>query len=92
MGLLSWTIIGMLIGWFSNQINKSPLKSIQYERLLAGLAGGLTGGLLTNVFYPPGGLHIDFRWQSTLFSLVGALFMVLVYFLIYRRQPRRNYY
>lgn len=78
MGILSWTIVGVLAGWITNQIFKIPSQQMRLERIVAGVAGGLTGGLLSNVFFPPGGIHLNFRWQSTIFSILGATIIILV--------------
>ena len=78
MGILSWTIVGVLAGWITNQIFKIPSQQMRRERIVAGIAGGLTGGLLSNVFFPPGGIHLNFQWQSTVFAILGATIIILV--------------
>ena len=86
MGLLSWTIIGVLIGWLTNQVAKIPIYQIRSERLLAGLSGALTGGILSNVLFSPGGFTIDFRWQSAVTAFIGASVIISLYFLMERHQ------
>lgn len=86
MGLLTWTIIGVLTGWLTNQVVKIPIHQIRSERLLASLSGALTGGFLSNVLFSPGGIHIDFSWQSALISFFGAGVLIMGYFLFERRQ------
>lgn len=81
MGLFSWAIIGMLIGWLTNQVIRIPIYQIQIERLFAGLCGALTGGILSNVLITSGGFHvIEFSWQSAAIALVGAIFILAIYF------------
>ncbi len=86
MGLLSWTIIGVLTGWLTNQVAKIPIYQIRSERLLAGLSGALTGGILSNVLFSPSGFTIDFRWQSAITAFVGAAAIIALYFLLERHQ------
>ena len=86
MGILSWTIVGIAAGWITDHINKPPRYHIRWERIVAGIAGGLTGGLLSNVFFPPGGIHIDFAWQSTISSLVCATIIILIFTSIEKRK------
>lgn len=93
MGLLSWTIIGVLTGWITNQIMKMPIYQIRSERLLAGLSGALTGGILSNVLFSPNGFTIDFRWQSAITAFIGAAAIIILYFLVERHhkvQVRRG--
>lgn len=87
MGLFSWAIIGMLIGWLSNQVIRIPIYQIQIERIFAGLCGALTGGILSSVLIKTGGFHlIEFSWQSALIAFVGAIFILAVYFAANRWQ------
>lgn len=90
MGLLSWTIIGVLTGWMTNQIMKMPIYQIRSERLLAGVSGALTGGILSNVLFSPGGININFRWQSTLIAFAGSVALITLYFLIERYQKKQT--
>jgi uncharacterized membrane protein YeaQ/YmgE (transglycosylase-associated protein family) len=78
MGILFWTVVGLLTGWITNQIFKIPSQQMRLERIVAGIAGGLTGGLLSNVFFSPGGIHLNFQWQSTVFAMLGATIIILV--------------
>ncbi len=86
MGILSWTIVGILAGWLTNQIYKIPSQQMRLERIVAGVAGALTGGLLSNVFFPPGGVHFDFQWQSTIFAMLGATIIILIGNLVVKRK------
>jgi len=81
MGLFSWAFIGMLIGWLINHVIRIPIYQIQIERLFAGLCGALTGGLLSNVLITSGGFQvIEFNWQSAGSALIGAIFILAIYF------------
>lgn len=87
MGLFSWAIIGMLIGWLTNQVIRIPIYQIQTERLFAGLCGALTGGILSNVLLTSGGFHIiEFNWQSLAIAMAGAIFILTIYFAANRWQ------
>ncbi len=80
MGLFIWILIGSLIGWAACLFKKNKSNAQKVEKILAGMSGGVIGGLLTNVFYPPGGIHITFTWQTTITSLIGAIIVLAIYF------------
>ncbi|MAT44297.1 MAG: hypothetical protein CL609_18350, partial [Anaerolineaceae bacterium] len=86
MGLITWIIIGAAVGWLANRIRKSDKSTINLECILAGMAGGTIGGLLTNVFYPPGGLNINFTWQTAISAAIGSFFVLMAYFVFERKQ------
>lgn len=81
MGLLIWLIIGALFGWSANILRKTKLNAHRLECVFAGMTGGVIGGLLTNVFYPPGGIHIHFSWQTAITAALGAVVILFVYFI-----------
>jgi uncharacterized membrane protein YeaQ/YmgE (transglycosylase-associated protein family) len=85
MGLLIWILIGAGVGWLANLLRKNNQSGLGLECILAGIAGGTIGGLLTNVFYPPGGLNINFTWPTALSAGVGAISVILVYFIFERK-------
>jgi uncharacterized membrane protein YeaQ/YmgE (transglycosylase-associated protein family) len=86
MGLITWIIIGAAVGWLANRIRKSDKTTINLECILAGMAGGTIGGLLTNVFYPPGGLNINFTWQTAISAAIGSFFVLMAYFVFEQKQ------
>ncbi len=85
MGLMIWILIGAIVGWLANSLRKTKKTAANVECVLAGIAGGTIGGLLTNVFYPPGGLNISFTWQTAFAALVGALAVLSIYFIFERK-------
>ena len=85
MGLVIWLLIGAAIGWAAALIRKSDKKVIRNECILAGVVGGAIGGLLINVFFPPGGIHINFTWQTTIAAALGAVIVLFVYFVFDRK-------
>ncbi len=85
MGLIIWIIIGAVVGWLANRIRKTNKTALNLECILAGSAGGTIGGLLTNVFYPPGGLNINFTWQTAISAIFGSMLVLMAYFIFERK-------
>jgi len=57
MGILSWTIVGILAGWMTNQIYKIPSQQMRLERIVAGVAGARCrrcphGGIVIQCVFP----------------------------------------
>lgn len=87
MGLITWIIMGGLTGILASLIIRKTRKILTFECILAGIAGALTAGILTNVFFPPGGIHITFSWQSAISASFGAWLVIFSYWL---GQPQRQ--
>lgn len=80
MGLLSWIIIGVSVGWITNFFFKRRSKTVLVCRILAGMAGALTGGILTNILHYGGPININFAWQSLFVAFASATLLVLFSF------------
>lgn len=85
MGLLVWLIIGVLIGWITTLLRKNDKNTLKLECILTSMTGAVIGGLLINVFYGPGGIHISFSWQTTIAAVIGAVMVLFFYFLFHRK-------
>lgn len=86
MGLLSWIIIGVSVGWLANFFFKRRSKTIRACRVCAGMAGALTGGILANILHYGSPLNINFAWQSLLIAFASAILLVLFSFYETRQQ------
>ncbi len=86
MGLFSWIILGISVGWIANFFFKRRSKTVRACRIFAGMAGALTGGILTNIFHYDGPINFNFAWQSLVFALAGAILLVFFSFLETRQQ------
>ena len=80
MGLLSWIIIGVSVGWITNFFFKRRSKTVRACRILAGMSGAFTGGILTNVFHYGGAINLNFAWQSFAMAFISAILLVLFSF------------
>ena len=76
MGLISWMIIGFSFGWMTNFFFKRRCKLIRAGRVLAGVAGALTGGFLSNILFYGEPLNFTFAWQSILVSILSAILLI----------------
>jgi uncharacterized membrane protein YeaQ/YmgE (transglycosylase-associated protein family) len=75
MGILIWTVIGLMFGalanWFLPATNQRP----QFLTILVGLAGGIAGGLVGTIF---GNVSVTaFSVESLMFAGGGALLLLL---------------
>jgi len=86
MGLLSWIIIGVSVGWITNFIFKRRSKTIRTCRVCAGMAGALTGGILANILHYGAPINFNFAWQSFFIAFASAILLVLISFYETRQQ------
>lgn len=86
MGLLSWIIIGISVGWIANFFCKRRNKTVRACRIFAGMAGAFTGGILTNIFHYDGPLNFNFAWESLIVAFACAILLVLYSFLETRQR------
>ncbi len=76
MGLFSWIIVGFSAGWMANFFFKRRSRLMRIARILAGIAGALTGGFLTNILFFREPYNLSFAWQSILVSLLCAIVLI----------------
>ena len=89
--LVAWVIMGVLVGGVAGMMTKrKPTGSSGLGRLLLGLAGAFLGGMVVHV------ARFDFGWgivliryEELLFSLVGAILLVLLGKLIRSRMKKK---
>lgn len=90
MGLLSWMVIGLGLGWLTNYFFKQRCKLIRAGRILAGVCGALTGGFLSNILFYGGTLNFSFAWRSFIVAILSSILLVL-FSLVETRHRRYSY-
>ena len=71
--IITWLVVGALVGWIASKIFKTKLKLIGY--IIVGIIGSLLGGFLFGLVGLGDG---GFLW-SLVTSVVGALLVLFIY-------------
>lgn len=83
MGILSWIVLGGIAGWLASIITKRNDQMGCITNIIAGIVGAAVGGWVFSLFGGQGvtGLNL----QSLLVAFVGAVIVLAVVNLIFRR-------
>lgn len=85
MGILGLIIMGAIVGWLADLIDKKHDNSWVVNVVL-GVVGSVVGGLLRGVVTDKEGLAFDF-W-SFVWALVGTLIVLAIYHAVRSRTKR----
>jgi uncharacterized membrane protein YeaQ/YmgE (transglycosylase-associated protein family) len=83
MGILSWIIMGLIVGVVAKLIMPGDDPGGFIVTILLGIAGALLGGFVGNFFQL--GDVTGFNMVSLLLALGGSLILLILYRLIVRR-------
>jgi uncharacterized membrane protein YeaQ/YmgE (transglycosylase-associated protein family) len=83
MGILSWIIIGLIVGALAKLVMPGDDPGGIIVTILLGVAGALLGGWLGSVFEL--GSVTGFNLVSILLAVGGALILLILYRLLVRR-------
>lgn len=76
MYILLWILFGCFIGWIASVLTNENSRMGLVANIVVGLLGAVIGGLITT------GLGLGtinvFTWQGTLFSIIGAVILLVV--------------
>lgn len=81
MGILSWVVIGLMVGFVVSSISKSR-GFRKLAMLLVSLLGALIGWLNVAFLYRIPGAFYDINWIAMAAALVGALLSVTLFGLL----------
>lgn len=81
MGILSWIIIGLVVGFLASSISKS-YGFRKLIILLVSLIGAMIGWLNVAFLYRVPGAVYDINWIAMLAALVGAVFFAILFGLL----------
>jgi uncharacterized membrane protein YeaQ/YmgE (transglycosylase-associated protein family) len=83
MGIISWIVLGGIAGWLASIITKRNDQMGCITNIIAGVVGASVGGWVFSLF---GGQGVTgFNLQSLLVAFVGAVVVLAVVNLIFRR-------
>jgi uncharacterized membrane protein YeaQ/YmgE (transglycosylase-associated protein family) len=83
MGIIAWLILGLIAGFIGSKIVNKSGEGLVLDIVL-GVVGAFVGGFLFNMFGGAGvtGLNL----YSLLVAVVGAVVVLVVYHMIFRRR------
>lgn len=81
MGILSWIVIGLLVGFAASAYSKSR-GFRKLTMLLIGLFGAVIGWLNVAFLYRVPGAMFDLNWIAALAAMVGAILAVTLFGLL----------
>jgi uncharacterized membrane protein YeaQ/YmgE (transglycosylase-associated protein family) len=84
MGIISWIVLGGIAGWLASIITKRNDQMGCITNIIAGIVGAAVGGWIFSLF---GGQGVTgFNLQSLFVAFVGAVIVLAVVNLIFRRK------
>jgi uncharacterized membrane protein YeaQ/YmgE (transglycosylase-associated protein family) len=84
MGIISWIVLGGIAGWLASIITKRNDQMGCITNIIAGIVGAAVGGWVFSLF---GGQGVTgFNLPSLLVAFVGAVIVLAVVNLIFRRK------
>jgi uncharacterized membrane protein YeaQ/YmgE (transglycosylase-associated protein family) len=87
MSFLLWLIVGGLLGWIASMIMKRNDQMGIVLNIVVGIVGAFLGGLLLAPLFGTGTINqYDFSIGSLLVSLLGAVILLFIFNLIFRRR------
>jgi len=83
MGIIAWLVLGLIAGFIGSKIVNKSGEGLVLDIVL-GVVGAFVGGFLFNMFGGAGvtGLNL----YSLLVAVVGAVVVLVVYHMIFRRR------
>jgi uncharacterized membrane protein YeaQ/YmgE (transglycosylase-associated protein family) len=84
IGFISWIVLGGIAGWLASIITKRNDQMGCITNIIAGIVGAAVGGWVFSLF---GGQGVTgFNLQSLVVAFVGAVIVLAVVNLIFRRK------
>lgn len=76
MGLLSFLILGALIGWIASSIMGRD--NGIFMNMLIGIIGSFIGGFVSRLFTGGDESFLAFNWMGLFWSLIGAIILLAI--------------
>jgi uncharacterized membrane protein YeaQ/YmgE (transglycosylase-associated protein family) len=84
MGIIAWLVLGLIAGWIASMIVNRTGEGLVMDIIL-GVVGAFVGGFIFTHFFGAGGVN-GFNLYSMFVAVVGAIVVLLVYHLLFRRR------
>jgi len=86
MGWLAFLILGLIAGVIARIVIPGKQPGGFWVTLLLGVLGAMLGGWLGSVLFDVNAMDEFWSWESWLFSVIGALIVILIAQAIFRRR------
>ena len=84
MGIIAWLVLGLIAGFIASKlVNKSGEGLIM--DIVLGVVGAFVGGFVFSRFFGANGVT-GFNLYSMFVAVVGAVIVLLIYHLVFRRR------
>lgn len=84
MGIIAWLVLGLIAGWIASMIVNRTGEGLVMDIIL-GVVGAFVGGFVFTHFFGAAGVS-GFNLYSMFVAVVGAVLVLLVYHLLFRRR------
>ena len=84
MGLVAWIIFGAIAGWVASKLTGRDDQQGCLMNIVVGVIGAFIGGAIVGLF--TGGFSIGFNLTSFVVAVVGAVLLLAVVNLLFRRR------
>ncbi len=89
MNFIIWLIIGGLIGWLASMLMKTDGQQGIFLNVIVGIVGAMLGGWFISPLIGVGTINQNnFSLPSLLISFVGAVILLAIVNLVFRRNVR----
>lgn len=89
MNFIIWLIIGGLIGWLASMLMKTDGQQGIFLNVIVGIVGAMLGGWFISPLIGVGTINQNnFSMPSLLISFVGAVILLAIVNLVFRRNVR----
>jgi uncharacterized membrane protein YeaQ/YmgE (transglycosylase-associated protein family) len=85
MGLITWILFGAIAGWLASKLVGRDDQMGCLTNIIAGVVGAFVGGLLVELITGRG-FSFGFNLVSFIVAIVGAVIVLAVVNLIFRRR------
>ncbi|HAK05203.1 MAG TPA: GlsB/YeaQ/YmgE family stress response membrane protein [Firmicutes bacterium] len=82
MNIIYWIIFGSIVGWIASVLTHNNRRMGLVLNIVVGLIGSVIGGWIASGIVG-GGITV-FTWQGFVFSIVGAVILLVIVNLIKR--------
>jgi uncharacterized membrane protein YeaQ/YmgE (transglycosylase-associated protein family) len=87
MTFLTWLLVGGILGWIASMVMKRNDQMGIFLNIIVGIVGAFLGGLILAPLFGTGTINqYDFSFGWLLVSLLGAVILLAIVNLIFRRR------
>ncbi len=77
MGILSWIVIGLIVGWIASVIVKGSGSGILGDIIL-GIVGALVGGFIASAVFGVADPISGFNLTTFIIAIIGAIIVIAI--------------